>query len=357
MNKKIEFVFCVGLQSSASTWIFNVVCQMYRIYGKKTLSFYSEELNDVFSNIDDNCEICIVKSHSLDQNLIKFISCYKPKIIISTRELKDAISSMMKRFNSPFRDVPRDLSKSLCSLSCLDFDDALVLKYEHEFFKDPDLFYKISNFLDINIDVNFNINSFDFFSFENIRTMTAGDNYERNPDLYNKFLLHKNHVSDGAVDKWKCNLDSHQARSIDQALRSIDEIHQRIWPSGDIFFAMDFFHWNTEQISENEIFILPEGEMCIIWGPYFHIPKGRWRATYQIQVLEDVGRTRMRLDVVSGEKIVGMKEVAISNSLPDEFVVDFYHDDHFRPIELRIHSIDDRKVCRFKFSGVCLQIF
>jgi hypothetical protein len=187
--------------------------------------------------------------------------------------------------------------------------------------------------------------------------LTTDNTYDKKPFLYKKFLLHKNHVSDGGVDKWKHNLDDYQARSIDQALGLIDEIHNNAWPSAAFIFDMDFFHWNTDQISEDDIFILHEGEMCIIWGPYFHIPKGRWRATYQIHIVEDVGPTRMKLDVVSGDTIVAMKEAPVSHALPDEFVIEFYHDDHFRPIELRVHSIDDGKMCQFRFSGVRLERF
>lgn len=96
-------VATIGLQGSASTWVFNVVRElMIASFGQSQISaVFTEELGQLPSVVSQVGQHVLVKSHSGTPDLDAWLRAVEAEIVLSIRDPRDAAISMSQRFNAP----------------------------------------------------------------------------------------------------------------------------------------------------------------------------------------------------------------------------------------------------------------
>jgi hypothetical protein len=133
-------VVCAGLYGSGSTWLFNAVAEILR--RKCTVdsidSFYADDLTEE-ATTKVNAKIIVVKSHSPNATMVQFIEQSESKVLLSTRDPRDCVASIMQRFWMPFEQSLKLVKESGTALLRLhERCKPLVLRYEDGFTEEID---------------------------------------------------------------------------------------------------------------------------------------------------------------------------------------------------------------------------
>lgn len=130
-------IWCLGMFSSASTWTFNVVQKVAScLMPTETLTTSFLDLNDAFPDHDETSETLVVKTHGTV--IARELGRRAKAIVISIRDPRDAVASLMNHNNVPF-DVALRMTE-ISAWTCARFVShrkALLLKFEERFFEDP----------------------------------------------------------------------------------------------------------------------------------------------------------------------------------------------------------------------------
>jgi len=127
-----------GLYSSASTWMFNLVAQILKAGGWRDLkTLYMDKLDDAAVDAIRNAPCFLAKSHIPGPALGPLLeSCGLP-VVMTVRDPRDAIASMMLRWNLGF-DLAfgrvRTSAQALAKLA--GYRPALLFRYEDGFMLD-----------------------------------------------------------------------------------------------------------------------------------------------------------------------------------------------------------------------------
>lgn len=130
-----RLVLCAGMKSSGSTWLFNVVAAVLRrARGAGIAQFYAEDIAD-FPAFGGDVRGCVVKTHIPSPALQDRARADGNAIVLSVREPRDAIASLMSRFDQPFDGAAVavfDCARQLAALR--QAAPALILGYEDRFY-------------------------------------------------------------------------------------------------------------------------------------------------------------------------------------------------------------------------------
>jgi hypothetical protein len=145
-------VLCAGLYSSGSTWLFNVVARLYEAtHLERSLArFYSDDLYSFpeFSSVPD---VCVVKTHIPDRSLQILAACCLSPVLVTLREPRDAVASLISRFDFRFESQLSGFAACASRMIDLARSGALVLRYEDRFYDDPATVARIAAFLGLNV--------------------------------------------------------------------------------------------------------------------------------------------------------------------------------------------------------------
>jgi hypothetical protein len=123
----------VGLHSSASTWVFNVVRElMIGAYGEaRVLALYADEPGQL---PEDSGRHIVIKSHHGSDGLDSRLAAAGAMIFLSMRDPRDACVSMSQRFKAPLNHTAIWLANDCNRLSRLATPRRMLLRYEDRFF-------------------------------------------------------------------------------------------------------------------------------------------------------------------------------------------------------------------------------
>jgi hypothetical protein len=139
-------VLCAGLKSSGSTWLYNVVIQIggnsYRSDNRdrsrrRMLPFYADRIED-FPRAAESADLLVVKTHIPSPSLAFLSRFLGGTVLITVREPRDSIASLMQRFGHDFEAALDEVGRSairlveLCSVG-----RPLIFRYEDGFFRRP----------------------------------------------------------------------------------------------------------------------------------------------------------------------------------------------------------------------------
>lgn len=143
-----RIVLCAGMHSSGSTWLYNVVAAVLRCaYGSSVAQFYAEDVAD-FPALGDEIGACAVKTHLPAPALQDRARTDQAPVLLSVREPRDAIASLMARFEQPFEGAARavcDCAPHLVALK--QAAPALILRYEDRFYDRAETIDAVARFL------------------------------------------------------------------------------------------------------------------------------------------------------------------------------------------------------------------
>jgi hypothetical protein len=166
------YVICAGLPGSASTWALNVVLQLIGhwtgaeapapIYIDETPTGKSGPQNVVLGSslqvqttaeVLDGSDTLVIKSHSPGPVLLRLARATGSPVIVTVRDPRDAICSMMMRFGARFATCLPPVTQSARILARLDYT-VMLLRYEDEFFDRIATVEQIAALIGMPVDMN-----------------------------------------------------------------------------------------------------------------------------------------------------------------------------------------------------------
>lgn len=229
-----KIVLCLGLPGSASTWVFNVALYLL---GKTQRSLVTVYLDDNFADLqaafkasDQQVDYVVLKSHKADPALLAFLASNPSSCILSVRDPRDCIVSLMERFEFSFEAALQALQKSCASLTMCQVPGAPLLRYEDQFYLSIETIRTLKDYLGITESVDLGVVQRlhsqaaverligKFASLPPGRIRRCGnDEY----DLVSHW--HRNHFSDGLCGKWRTRLTAQQAARVSLVLADVLE--------------------------------------------------------------------------------------------------------------------------------------
>jgi hypothetical protein len=220
------------MYGSASTWLFNVVREIYRSAGEESVNshFLSGTFN--FRALDQEDVIHLVKSHEIsDESTVAALAGRSNKIFITMRDPRDAVASLMLYHAHDFEKALNLVAQS--ARLCVGFmkdKRAVLLRYEKRFFENAMIVHKIANDLGFELPDGIAIRIFDGLNRtkveQYISSFTARKGILHDPisgDLLDpKTQWHTHHAGrTGETGRWKTNLTGLQIRTIEERLHDM----------------------------------------------------------------------------------------------------------------------------------------
>lgn len=217
-----KVILCVGLKSSGSTWLYNVVIQLLKEkYGSGVGAFYADNFA-MFPPDTERARILVIKAHEPSKGLVYLARVTRGEIFLTLREPRDAIASLMQRFEHGFDGALKEVARHSARIVELDRDEAMTTyRYEDGFFDRFETVGEIANALGIKVGRAAQLRIYQGLTREGVR-QTIGKlrktgKFGKKPDA-NSFDLetqwHPGHVGDGKIGKFSGVLSSAQQKKI-----------------------------------------------------------------------------------------------------------------------------------------------
>ncbi len=204
-------VVCAGLFSSASTWLFNVVAKVlsgFQLDPKfSVLQFYADSVDD----FPDAQNVCLVaKCHTPKYSLLLLPTLCDAHVIITVRDPRDAVVSLVDRFGLPYERALKRVRKSAGAITKLAKNSRpLILRYEDKFFSDHGSISMISRHIGVDVS-NHNCELiFDLLRSEAVKQQISAMQEagvfgtDSGPDSFDVVThWHPGHVGDGSTGKY-----------------------------------------------------------------------------------------------------------------------------------------------------------
>jgi len=223
-----RIVLCAGLKSSGSTWLYNAVIQLMRVSVRASgdrppvvRNFYAEDVA-TFPPAVRQTDCLIVKTHIPSPALRFLVRFTRGTVFISVREPRDAIASLMQRFDHEFDTCLEEVSAGAAAvLELRNSGRHLLLRYENRFTQNRTSLTKIASHLGVTVNRDI---------IEKIRSNLTSENVTRkvealrrkgafgrkpNPNSFDPPThWHPGHVGDGRIGKYSEVLSLAQQRAI-----------------------------------------------------------------------------------------------------------------------------------------------
>jgi hypothetical protein len=222
--------WCLGMYSSASTWAFNVVQQIAGSIApaKPVLPAF---VVDALPDCDEDSRTLVVKTHAT--TIAEELNRRAQAIIITIRDPRDAVASLMRHNKAPF-DTALDVTAA-SAWTCAQFAThrrSALLKFEDRFFDDPGTIEHIAalfpgelpSSVSRRIFAQLRRDSVDAF-IANLETLPTAeclfDGVTGQWDMYDEVTgWHKHHAGRNAeVGRWRRDLSDLQVLTIQRRLR------------------------------------------------------------------------------------------------------------------------------------------
>lgn len=213
-----EIIICCGINRSGSTWVYQVMQELFAGKKVKDLGFVDNEFLSLQEAVKEDTNIILAKMHNHPEGLKLFLSDHQVKLVYSHRDLRACILSLMKKTDKPFDKVYtmpffREAVFSLSdwqSYNKISYVDYKAIRGDSE-----RAIKQIADFLQIKGTNTQKIK--DKFSIESQKKRIK--TYRKSPKVMFKILLHKlklapmpkdensllhfNHIQSGSIEEWK----------------------------------------------------------------------------------------------------------------------------------------------------------
>lgn len=224
-------ILCAGLKSSGSTWLYNAVLQLIEAAtrgGTKEacLPFYADSLGD-FPPAAKRAATLIVKTHRPSRSIELLTRILRGKVLITVREPRDAIASLMQRFHHRFETCLGEVTINANRTVDISAEgDPLILRYEDRFCDRQETLDLIAHHLNLSVSEAAKRKIFLSLAAPNIqrriRSMAARGAFGRAPtaDSFDpKTHWHPGHIGDRLIGKYESILTPAMQREISTAMR------------------------------------------------------------------------------------------------------------------------------------------
>ncbi|TWB18795.1 hypothetical protein FBZ89_109181 [Nitrospirillum amazonense] len=216
-----------GLQGSGSTWVYNVIHAVLETTGVRIARFFASDLTHENILQIRGADIAIVKAHEPSAALLAACLFAGAPVIVTVRDPRDAVVSLMERFGHSFQEAADEVRNSARYLMRLVADcPAWVLRYEDGFMEAPATVSKIAAHVGVEIsgqdaDAIFQAHAKGEVVQRIGRFIQEGRMGGDNPRLRFDAASHwhPNHVGDGLVGKYARKLTADQVMAVEIAGR------------------------------------------------------------------------------------------------------------------------------------------
>ncbi len=215
------------MPGSASTWVFNVAREvLLRQAGARVVeSFYSDALDrawPVFREQGHLDRIVVWKLHEPDADWPAFLREARVKLVLSIRDPRDAMLSLMERFGetgeAAFARVNVAFTRVLESLAY----PHIGLRYEDRFFEQPDTVAQVARYLGVPIDGADGERIFATYRTARVNAFAGdldalpGDRRRgQGSAQYDEVTqIHRRHIGDQRVGKWRDQFNAEERRRL-----------------------------------------------------------------------------------------------------------------------------------------------
>ncbi len=224
-------ILCVGLKSSGSTWLYNVVIQLLKEkYRTGVTAFYADNFA-MFPPDTERARVLVIKAHEPSKGLVYLTRVTRGYMFLTLREPRDAIASLMQRFEHDFDGALKEVTRHSARIVELDRDEAMTTyRYEDGFFDRFETIGEIATALGIKVAKAVQMRIYQGLTRDGVRQkigkLQKTGKFGKKPDA-NSFDLetqwHPGHVGDGRVGKFKSVLTAAQQRKIETATTGLRE--------------------------------------------------------------------------------------------------------------------------------------
>ena len=144
--------WCAGVYASGSTWAYNIMRAVAAVGFPDRIrtSRFAEHQGDLVG-IEDTAALHVVKSHDLPADAAMLLLAQTPRVIITVRDPRDAVTSLMQFQRYGFERAGQTIAKSArFALRLLEKQpEALVLRFEDQFTDNANTVLRIAEFLGV----------------------------------------------------------------------------------------------------------------------------------------------------------------------------------------------------------------
>ena len=112
-------VYCLGMQSSGSTWLYNVVREILAADDVPHTAYRVELYEHLFDPRAFEHRHGVLRAHNVDSLLLRLLKMTDTKAVLSYRDPRDAVASFLQRFGNyggRFLPICNDIHRNLASL-------------------------------------------------------------------------------------------------------------------------------------------------------------------------------------------------------------------------------------------------
>lgn len=350
----------IGPLSSASTWVGNIVAQIVQRGdpGREYIRSYADSLALLKRMPQTNrCNITM-KSHHPGKELGLLAKSGAAKVIMTMRDPRDCVASLMQRFERPFDQSCRDIESSLAHIDEIWSSDVLRLRYESRFMDKVETIEQIATYLDVPLGRELIQNLHKRFSFSEVKkyieTIPSLPASERNLDGGNisdrRTGFFANHMTDGLTGKYARVLDETQKCVVnDRFGYYLARFGYAAATEGNLRAACFYYNIETVQHDGNAIIDIQRDQKgCLVYGPYLNLPSGRWALEFRAN---SNNSTSYLFDVAANAERIGHLQGPVC---PGRNKLEFLNTDPANLLEFRIFAGPAAQSDRLTFSGVNL---
>ena len=351
-------VSTLGLYSSGSTWLFNVVRCICAKHSDKSFSVYADSGGDVMSCFGDEIEYLVIKSHHLDNDFLKIIRATSAKLIITVREARDGVTSLMNRFGTSESDALSQISLSASAIAVArNMFGHMIFVYEDRFMDNKDTIKKIADYIEVEISDDFASEILAQFDREKVASDITAQFEHASADItYDDAThWHVGHIGDGKSSKWSETLSDAAAAAIDEAINPFCQAELR--PGLVINWSSYLFrHSDGRNLEAGQVITTGMNDHLLIYGPYLFLPPGRWRVDFRFRRTGVGGTSILKIDAILGYEsgLLGSSAARLDGTDEQHCGFEFEHTHLSHPVETRVHAMSYGSASNVEFLGVRL---
>ncbi len=219
----------LGVYGSASTWVFNVLRELSIVcYGPERVhAIFSDSVQVVLEDPLTRGRHIVWKLHQADESWPAFAALSRARVVLTIRDPRDAIASIMQRFGVGITTACADVVGTLKRVAECTAEGHLGLRYEDSFFNKPETVRALAQYCDCPVSPAEEARIFALYTTERVRQLglavdslppsrvrTIG-NWTRYDGVTQ---IHRNHIGDQRVGKWRVYFDAAEQAAINARL-------------------------------------------------------------------------------------------------------------------------------------------
>lgn len=348
-------VITLGTIASGSTWLFNVVRALMAEAHPEALSLSAGDAGDLLNNVPPGTHDLVLKAHSLDDGILTMASLFDAKIIVTTRDPRDSFVSHRERFGASLHEAAADLTRASATLQRLPADAQILrLRYEDRFMDDPATIPAVSQFLGLPCSEALARHIFDRLRPEALtRKIDSWRPFGRfrQSGFEQATHWHPGHIGDGESGKWQRCLEPDEHEALLSALGS--DLSRTDCPATIEWSPKLFTYYDERSATSSERLDCDGSARALVWGPYMHLPVGRWQVRPRVALKSLDQPVSLRIDIYlpsSPREQVALRVVNLPTA-DERLTMEFDHFNHLEAVEMRISSLAERRCSQCEFKG------